>query len=200
MSPRQTEEDPMADNRTAKAVASKVNNGKKAQPRDRALRRAAKTLEKASARQKKAQGNLDAGNTHLDAALLALEKTDAGSPKAREVEAAARAALKELLVQRKKLRRAQRALRRAEAKEQKAKDRAAVAAAREARAEEPAARTRKASKKRPVKRRTKGQATTPPKSATTKPNVEKMPAAKSDSAADSGGFQESAGAPHLDLR
>ena len=192
----------MADNRKAKAVASTVNNAKTAEAEHRggALRRAAKALENAGAREKKVQGNVDKGNSQLDAALLALEKTDVGSSKAREVEAAARAALKELLVQRRKLRKARKALRRAEAKERKVKDRAAGAAAREAPAEKPAAQGRKASKKRPVKRRTRGQATTPPKSAATKPNVDTTPAAESDGGVDTGGFQESAGTPHRDLR
>jgi hypothetical protein len=107
----------MADNRKPKAIASKVNNGKKVEAgqRGQALRRAAKALDKARGREKKVQRSLDKGNSGLDAALLALKKSDVGSPKAREVEEAARAALKELLVQRKKLRKAQKALRRVEA-------------------------------------------------------------------------------------
>ena len=151
------------------------------------------------------QGNLDKGNSQLDAALMALEKTDVGSPKAREVEAAARAALKELLVQRKKLRKARKALRRAEAKARRVKERAAAANVKKARAEKPAAQTPKASKKRPAKKPEKAQAVARPKSAATKPRVtETLPPAEAGSGGEAGGLQESpgasrAGAPHREL-
>lgn len=195
----------MTDNRKSKAGASKVDNGKKteADQRGGVLRRAAKALEKASAREKKVQGNVDKGSSQLDAALLALEKADVGSPNAREVEAAARAALKALLGQRKKLRKARKALRRAEAKERKAKEGTAAAAATKSRLKKPAAQIRKASRKRPARKR---PAEARAKNAGTKPRVtDTMPTSKSVRGAAAGGFPESAGAlpvsaPHRELK
>jgi hypothetical protein len=143
----------MGNKRKPKAVASTVNNAKKeAEPRDGALRRAAKAGEKASAREKKVRGNVHERSSQLDAALMALEETDVGSPQARAVEKAARAALKALLVQRKKLRKARKALRRAEAKARKADDRTPAAAVKKSPAQAPAAQSRKASKKPPAKK------------------------------------------------
>jgi hypothetical protein len=186
----------MGNRRKPKAVAGTVNNAKKeaeAERQDGALRRAAKAKEKASAREKKVQGNIHKRSRQLDAALLALEKTDVGSPTAREVEAAARAALKNMLVQRKKLRKARKALRKAEAKERKAHDRAAAAAAKQAPAQAPAAQSRKASKKRPAKKR---QAEARAKSSATKPGALATTATtEAVSGVDAGGLQESAGVP-----
>jgi hypothetical protein len=148
-------EDPMGNKRRPKADASAVNDAKKkaeTEPRGGTLRRAAKAKKKASARETKVQQNFHKRSRELDAALMALEKTDVGSPQAREVEKAARVALKAVLVQRKKLRKARKALRRAAAKERKAQGRTPVAAAIAAPRQAPAAQSRKASKKRPAKK------------------------------------------------
>ena len=181
----------MANKRKPKAVASTVNNAKKqaeVESRGEALRRAAKAREKASAREKKVQGNVHKRSSQLGAALMALEKTDVGSPKAREVEEAARAALKKLLVRRKKLRKARKALRRAEAKERKAHDRAAAVGVKKAPAQAPAAQSRKASKKRPVQKR---QAGARAKSSATKPTApDTMPAIEAVSGVDVEGSSE----------
>jgi hypothetical protein len=161
----------MRNKRKPKVVGSTVNNAKKkaeGEPRGGALQRAAKGIEKASAREKQVQGNVHKRNSELDAALMALEKTDVGSPQAREVEKAARAALKAMLVQRRKLRKAGKALRRAEAKERKANDRAAAAVAKKAPAEALAAQSRKVSTKRPAKKR---QAAARAKSSAPKPSA-----------------------------
>jgi hypothetical protein len=170
-------ENPMANKRKPKAVASTVNNAKKQ----------AEAREKASARVKKVQGKVDMRSSQLDAALMALEKTDVGSPKAREVEEAARAALKKLLVRRKKLRKARKALRRAEAKERKAHDRAAAVGAKKAPAQAPAAQSRKASKTRPARKR---QAGARAKSSATKLSaLDTMPAIEAISGVDAGGVE-----------
>ena len=173
----------MGKNRKPKAVASTVNNAKQkaaAEPRSGALRRTAKAREKA----KKMQGKVHKRSSQLDTALMALEKTDVGSPQAREVEEAVRAALKDMLVQRKKLRKARKALRSAEAKERKAHDRAAAAAAKEARAQAPAAQNRKAPKKRPAQKR---QAKARAKSSATRPRaLDTLPATEAVSGVDAG--------------
>ena len=108
-----------------KAGSRTVTNAKKkkvkADLRSGALRRAAKAGEKARAREKKARATVRKRSNELDVALTALKKTDVGSPKAGKLEAAARSALKGLLAQRKKLGKARKALRRAEAKERKAR-------------------------------------------------------------------------------
>ena len=145
----------MGNKRRSKADASTVNDAKrKAEtgPRGGALRRAAKAKKKASAWQTKVQQTFQARSSELDAALMALKKADVGSPQARAVEKAVRVALKAVLGQRRKLRKARKALRRAAAKERRAHDRTPVTAAKAAPAQAPAAQRRKASKKRPAKK------------------------------------------------
>ena len=180
----------MDDKRKPNAVAGTVNNAKKkseAESQGGALQRAAKAREKASAREKKAQGSVRKRSSQLDAALMALEKTDVGSPKARDVEETARVALKKLLGRRKKLRKARKAVRIAEAKERKAHDRAGTVTAKKARPEAPEAPSRKASKTRPgPKRRAKARA----KSSAPKPSgLDTTPAIEAVSDVDAGGVE-----------
>jgi hypothetical protein len=197
-------EDQMGNERKRKAVASTVNNAKKeAEPRDGALPRAAKAREKASAREKKVRGNVHERSSQLDAALMALEKTDVGSPQARAVEKAARAALKALLVQRKKLRKARKALRRAAVEARKADDRTPAAAAKAAPAQAPAAQSRKASKKRPAKKlpaekrpaKKRQTAARAQSSATKSTALGTLPANEAVSGVEAGGLQGSSASP-----
>jgi hypothetical protein len=196
-------EDQMGNERKRKAVASTVNNAKKeAEPRDGALPRAAKAREKASAREKKVRGNVHERSSQLDAALMALEKTDVGSPQARAVEKAARAALKALLVQRKKLRKARKALRRAAVEARKADDRTPAAAAKAAPAQAPA-QSRKASKKRPAKKlpaekrpaKKRQTAARAQSSATKSTALGTLPANEAVSGVEAGGLQGSSASP-----
>jgi hypothetical protein len=107
--------------------------------------------------------------------------------------------LKALLVQRKKLRKAQKARQRAAAKERKARNRTAAAVAKDARPEKPAGRTPKGSKNRPAKKPTKGRSRMRPQSTASTSNAETRPVTQPDSGVATGGFQESAGTPQQDL-
>lgn len=180
----------MGSKRKPKAVARTITNAKKkakAEPGSGRLRRAAKAREKAHAREQKVQESIRKQSSELDAALTVLRKTDVGSPKARKVEAAARAALEDMLVQRKNLGKARKALRRAEAKERKARDRAAAVTTKKA----SAAQSRKVSRKRPAAKKRPAEARA--KSSATKPSAPgTLPAAETVSGADAGGLPESA--------
>jgi len=142
----------MAKKKSPKVMDRKAKKRTAAEPRGGVLRRAAKAIEKATARAQKVQGNIHKWSRALTAALAALEKTDVGTA-ARKVEKAARAALKNMLVQRKKLRKAHKALRRAEGKKRKSHGRVAGDGAKTPRAPAPVAQRRKASKARRPKQR-----------------------------------------------